>query len=118
MRIIYYSLTGNCRRFAEQLSKSVSPMSDFKYEPLTEPAVLVFSTMTFGKVPPRVWSFVKENKSFIKLVVASGNKNWGDDFAKGADDITHKTGIPSCKIEQEPTVEDIKMVKDYIKRLP
>lgn len=112
MKIIYFSLTGNCRRFAEKLDEHPLYMNDI--DDLNEDAILVFPTVGFGKVPTYVKKFLKTNHQHIKMVVVSGNKNWGPNFAAGADIVEEKLGIPSYKIELAGNENDIEFVKTQI----
>lgn len=108
MKTIYFSLTGNCRRFAEKLCKYPVALSDI--DTINEPCILVFPTIGFGKVPTKVIRFLKKYKEHVKFVVSSGNRNWGPNFAVGADTVTEKLGIPSYKIELAGTNEDVQNV--------
>lgn len=108
MKIIYFSLTGNSERFAKKLDENAISIDECGK--LTENSVLVFPTIGFGKVPRPVIRFLKENREYIKLVVASGNKNWGQNFAVGGETITEKLGIPHHKIELAGTPKDVENV--------
>ena len=112
MNIIYFSLTGNCQRFAEKLDENPLYMKDV--DQLMEDSVLVFPTIGFGKVPPYVVRFLKKNQQYIKLVIVSGNRNWGPNFAAGADIVQEKLGIPGYKIELSGTDDDVKNVKQIL----
>lgn len=112
MNIIYFSLTGNCKRFATKLDANPLYMKDI--DNLTSDAVLIFPTIGFGKVPSYVVKFLKQNHQHIKLVVVSGNRNWGPNFAAGADIVKEKLGIPGYKIELAGTEDDVKNVKQIL----
>lgn len=112
MKIIYFSLTGNCRRFAEKLDDQ--PLNIKDIDDLNEDAILVFPTVGFGKVPTYVKKFLKTNHQHVKMVVVSGNKNWGPNFAAGADIVKEKLGIPGYKMELAGNENDIKIVKSKI----
>lgn len=114
MKILYFSFTGNCRRFAEKIGEA-QPMKEHtgSYEPL----VLVFPTIGFGEVPHPVMSFVKKHHHQLLLVISSGNRNWGLNFANGAKKITEKFGIPSDTIELAGTPDDVERIREKINQL-
>lgn len=115
MKIVYHSFTGNCKRFAQALNPNA--LSTKELPIADEDIVLVFPTVGFGQVPPAVKRYLQTNREHIKFVVSSGNRNWGPNFAKGADIITQHLGIPSYKIELAGTTEDIENVKQQIAEL-
>lgn len=115
MRIVYHSFTGNCARFARMLDENATSIADLPK--VEEDTLLIFPTVGFGQVPPVVKRYLRTNHKHIKLVVSSGNRNWGPNFAKGADIITQHLGIPSYKIELAGTTEDVKTVKKQIAAL-
>lgn len=115
MKIIYHSFTGNCERFAKKLDETAVSIKELPK--LTENAVLIFPTVGFGIVPLIVKKYLRDNREYIKFVIASGNKNWGPNFAKGADIITEKLGIPSYKIELAGTEDDVLNIKEIIAHL-
>lgn len=82
-----------------------------------EPLVLIFPTIGFGNVPEPVMSFVKKHRHQIALVVSSGNRNWGQNFANGAKIITQAFGIPSDTIELSGTPEDVARIQEKIRQL-
>ena len=115
MKIVYFSLTGNCKRFAEKLGFDTQPMKDASVSLSSdEDITLIFPTLGFGKVPSPVIRFLKQYKHNVKFVVSSGNRNWGANFAVGADTVTDKMDIPSYKIELAGTTEDVENVKQKI----
>ncbi len=118
MKIVYFSLTGNCKRFAEKLGFDTQPMKDASVNLSSDDSiVLIFPTLGFGKVPSPVIRFLKQYQRNVKLVVSSGNRNWGPNFAIGADTVTDKLNIPSYKIELAGTTEDVENVKQKIAEL-
>ena len=115
MQIVYHSFTGNCKRFAQNLDPNARSTKELPI--VEEDIVLVFPTVGFGQVPPIVKRYLQTNREHIKFVVSSGNRNWGPNFAKGADIITQHLGIPSYKIELAGTTEDVENVKRRIAEL-
>ncbi|WNC12231.1 class Ib ribonucleoside-diphosphate reductase assembly flavoprotein NrdI [Brevibacillus brevis] len=106
MLIAYDSKTGNVRRFVNKL-----PMRSVEIDPemvIEEPFVLVTYTTGFGQVPAKVDAFLKRNHTYMRGVSASGNRNWGATFAKSADTIASKYGVPVIsKFELSGTSRDI-----------
>ncbi|MED2979504.1 class Ib ribonucleoside-diphosphate reductase assembly flavoprotein NrdI [Bacillus swezeyi] len=113
MLIAYYSLAGNVRRF---VAKTGLPAVEIKADMLlTEPFVLVTGTYGFGQVAGTVWDFLADNGDLLAGVAASGNRNWGGNFAKAADLIAEEYGVPIVhKFELAGTAEDIKIFTESI----
>ncbi|MGG1444042.1 class Ib ribonucleoside-diphosphate reductase assembly flavoprotein NrdI [Brevibacillus laterosporus] len=103
--IIYDSLTGNVDRFASRLEyrkMKVSPELEIK-----QPYLLVTYTTGFGEVPRSTQEFLQRNHSNLLGVASSGNKNWGQLFAKSADIISSQYNVPIlCKFELSGTYND------------
>ena len=78
--------------------------------------ILITPTIGFGKVPEDVERFLGENHKCLKGVVGSGNKNWGNRFAKAADTISEQYEVPLLmKIELHGNTKDlIKFKKIYL----
>ena len=115
MRIVYHSFTGNCARFARMLDENATSIAELPK--VEEDTLIIFPTVGFGQVPPAVKRYLQTNREHIKFVVSSGNRNWGPNFAKGADIITQQLGIPSYKIELAGTTEDVENIKKQIATL-
>lgn len=97
MLLVYRSMTGNVKRFVQSVIANddrmkASPISSELI--VNEPFILVTSTTGFGKPPSEVLSFLVKNAFFLKGVAASGNRNWGDHFAKSADEIARRYSVP------------------------
>ncbi|MBU0279355.1 MULTISPECIES: class Ib ribonucleoside-diphosphate reductase assembly flavoprotein NrdI [unclassified Gemella] len=118
MKIVYYSLTGNCLRFLNMCKIPKEDMVnlweidsevDFNY-------ILVTPTIGFGQIPDDVSEFLKNNHKNLVGVVGSGNKNWGNRFAKAADRISQDYKVPLLmKIELHGNTKDlIKFKKIYL----
>ncbi|WP_207119834.1 class Ib ribonucleoside-diphosphate reductase assembly flavoprotein NrdI [Bacillus velezensis] len=92
MLIAYYSLTGNVRRFVAKTGlAAVEIKPDLM---LAEPFVCVTGTYGFGQVAGTVSDFLADNSDYLAGVAASGNRNWGDNYAKAADVIAEQYGVP------------------------
>lgn len=106
MLIAYDSRTGNVRRFIEKC-----PFPAVQIDPslmLDEPFVLLTYTTGFGEVPEKVAHFLQRNHHRLRGVGASGNRNWGDRFARSADRISAAYGVPVvAKFELSGTTRDV-----------
>lgn len=107
MLIVYDSKTGNVERFIARLHD----FRTLKIQPgikVNEPYMLVTYTTGFGKVPLSVHNFLKDNHSYLCGVSSSGNRNWGDMFARAADIISREYQVPILsKFELSGTNEDV-----------
>lgn len=109
MKIVYFSFTGNCRRFLSMANieenNIVELNKDLKVE---EDYILLTPTIGFGEVPEPVNQFLKNNENKPKGVVASGNRNWGTNFANAANIINENYNVPILmKIELHGTKQDV-----------
>lgn len=109
MRIILFSFTGNCRRFLNMTNipkENIVELSEIRE--IFEEFILITPTIGFGEVPPQVEEFLNRNHDYARGVIASGNRNWGKNFANAANIINEKYGIPILmKIELLGNKEDI-----------
>lgn len=117
MLIIYASRTGNVKRFVDKVGirsinvKETGGKAD-------EPYILVTYTDGFGGVPYEVEEFLKDNHKNLIAVGASGNRNWGANFAQSANKISHWYNVPIIiKFELSGTKEDVQHFKKKIERL-
>lgn len=99
MLIIYYSMTGNCRRFVKLSGvadeyETIELKKDNIDDDIDEPFLLVTPTINFGDVPPMVKRFLQKNHSNMIGVAASGNRNWGNNFAKAGETISDDYHVP------------------------
>lgn len=112
MTTIYYdSKTGNVARFVQKLVKS-NPMieainiNDLEY--FTKQGHLITFTTGKGNVPVTTEYFLQRNHELILSVSASGNRNWGKDFALSADKISSQYNIKlAYKFELSGTDKDV-----------
>jgi len=104
--VVYYSLTGNVRRFIE---KTGLPAIELRPELIVnEPFILVTPTIGFGQVPEVVAEFLRLNQRGLRAVAASGNRNWGPSYAGAADVISEQYGVPiALKFELAGTAADV-----------
>ncbi|RKN84209.1 class Ib ribonucleoside-diphosphate reductase assembly flavoprotein NrdI [Paenibacillus ginsengarvi] len=106
MMIVYDSRTGNVKRFVSKLNMpAVSVDNEMIIE---EPFVLVTYTTGFGQAPENTLSFLERNHTRLVGVSASGNRNWGQGFARSADRIAEMYRVPIIsKFELAGTMKDV-----------
>lgn len=117
MKIYYFSFTGNVRRFIKrtELNNAVEITQSNCAEPVDEPYLLVTGTIGFGEVPKPVQSFLEVNHQYLRGVAASGNRNWGQNFAKAGRTISEQYNVPLLmKFELHGTNKDIDEFKDKV----
>ncbi|MCS7462609.1 class Ib ribonucleoside-diphosphate reductase assembly flavoprotein NrdI [Paenibacillus doosanensis] len=106
MLIAYDSKTGNVERFVGKLN--VPSVKIEENMTIDEPFVLVTYTTGFGQPPEKVLHFLKRNYRRLAGVSASGNRNWGNNFAVSADRIARMYGVPVLtKFELSGTSRDV-----------
>ncbi|MBH5317015.1 class Ib ribonucleoside-diphosphate reductase assembly flavoprotein NrdI [Paenibacillus sp. GSMTC-2017] len=119
MLLVYDSKTGNVKRFIKKLNMRAVPIDE--REKMDEPFVLVTYTTGFGQVPERVNSFLESNHEMLRGVSASGNRNWGQGFAKSADTISQKYDVPvilkfelsGTSLDTQHFVERVQAIEAY-----
>ncbi|MFC6117972.1 class Ib ribonucleoside-diphosphate reductase assembly flavoprotein NrdI [Macrococcoides bohemicum] len=95
MLIVYYSLTGNVRRFIQKSGQPrVISLETATKEGVSEPFIIVTGTIGFGQVPDAVSQFLERYHHHLAAVVGSGNRNWGQNFAKAGDTISVTYHVP------------------------
>jgi len=114
MKIYYYSIAGNIRRFLANCQLDVELLTASTIA--TEPFVLVTNTLGFGEVPAPVAAFLRNNHRNLVTVAGSGNRNWGANFARAADLISEKYNVPIIlKFELSGTAEDAKYFTERVR---
>ncbi|MVZ66023.1 class Ib ribonucleoside-diphosphate reductase assembly flavoprotein NrdI [Sphingobacterium sp. DK4209] len=119
MIYLYYdSRTGNVERFINKVIQITGWTAVRIQEDtiITEPGHLVTYTTNFGKVPDKTESFANKFAEILYSVTASGNRNWGRNYAIAAEKISDHYAIPlAMKFELSGTLEDINQFIDIIK---
>lgn len=114
MLIAYDSRTGNVRRFVEKVKARAVQIDETMT--VDEPFVLITYTTGFGQVPDKVQAFLHRNHERLKGVCASGNRNWGEGFAKSADTISRMYGVPVLhKFELAGTARDVERFEQGVR---
>lgn len=117
MKVVYFSFSGNVRRFIKktELTNVMEITQNNCSERIEEPFVLVTGTIGFGEVPQPVQAFLDVNDDLLKAVAASGNRNWGQNFAKAGRSISERYQVPLLlKFEVQGTEDDINEFKDKV----
>lgn len=95
MKIIYLSLTGNCKKFlsfTDVIQENIIAIEEV--DSVDFPFILITPTVGFGEIPLKVKKFMDKYSSYAVGVAASGNRNWGANFAVAADKISEIYKIP------------------------
>lgn len=117
MKVIYFSFSGNVQRFIKrtELSDVMEITEDNCQEEVNEPYILVTGTIGFGEVPQEVQQFLQVNHQHLQAVAASGNRNWGQNFAKAGQTISEQYNVPLLmKFEVQGSNSDVKEFKDKV----
>lgn len=121
--IIYFSnVSENTHRFVQKLElegiRRIPIKGEIEEEP-ENPYVLITPTYNERGVPIQVMKFLNKHQNRNKLagVIASGNINFGDDYAKAGLVISKKCNVPLLyTFELTGTPEDIVKVKEGLKK--
>ncbi|MCS7067674.1 MAG: class Ib ribonucleoside-diphosphate reductase assembly flavoprotein NrdI [Meiothermus sp.] len=117
MLIVYASKTGNVQRFVKRLALPSLRLQTGE-EQVSEACVLLTYTTGFGQVPPEVERFAARNWPFLRGVAASGNRNWGQNFARAADLLAERYALPVLlKFELAGTESDRKGFMEVVAQL-
>ncbi|MCY1568912.1 class Ib ribonucleoside-diphosphate reductase assembly flavoprotein NrdI [Staphylococcus pettenkoferi] len=114
MKVVYFSFTGNVRRFIQrtELEDTLEITQANCTDRIDEPYILVTGTIGFGEVPEPVQSFLNHNSEHLEAVAASGNRNWGQNFAKAGITISEDYQVPLLmKFEVQGTNRDVEEFK-------
>ncbi|SDB87667.1 class Ib ribonucleoside-diphosphate reductase assembly flavoprotein NrdI [Shouchella lonarensis] len=117
MKMIFASKTGNVRRFVDKLSfLDCQPLQSTLQ--VDKPFILITYTTGFGDIPLEVRHFLKNNHHFLRGVAASGNRIWGNRFAKSADTISQMYHVPVLhKFELSGTPNDVAIFSQEVEAL-
>lgn len=122
---IYYfsNVSNNTHRFMKKLDLDtniyrIPVKGDFEGTP-DKPYVLITPTYGVKGVPVQVRKFVGQakNRQMLSGVIASGNTNFGSDYAKAGHVISSRYQVPLLyTFELLGTTEDIKKVKEGLEK--
>ncbi|MCU5745818.1 class Ib ribonucleoside-diphosphate reductase assembly flavoprotein NrdI [Staphylococcus sp. SQ8-PEA] len=114
MKVVYFSFSGNVRRFISRtgIEDTFEITQDNSTTHIDEPFILVTGTIGFGEVPQPVQSFLDVNGERLEAVAASGNRNWGQNFAKAGRTISEDYQVPLLmKFEVQGSNRDVEEFK-------
>lgn len=120
MKVVYFSVTGQTRRFASKLGNceavEIDPAAELE---MKEPYVLVVPTYEAEFIAP-VFDFLEtgENQKFLAGVSGSGNRNFAELFVFSAKEIAKKYGVPLIyAFEFSGTKEDVDNFEEEVRKL-
>lgn len=125
--LIYYSSKSeNCHRFVQRLGIPATRIPIDAKEMLTnatQPYVLLLPTYggggTTGAVPKPVIYFLnqRQNRKFLRGVIASGNSNFGETYAIAGNIISAKCQVPLLyRFELLGTERDLQQVRQELQQ--
>lgn len=120
MKLVYFSLTGQTRRFVKKLdlpAYEVEPANPF-FE-VNEPFVLIVPTYE-KEITSVVNEFLdyKKNALFLSGVAGGGNRNFAELFIYTAKDIANKYQVPLLfSFEFSGTNEDVQSFKKVVNEI-
>ncbi len=114
MVIIYDSLTGQAKKFAQKFNLSAYDINHYD-DDLVEDVLLVTRTFNFGEIPKPTKLFLEKNSHLVKGVCVSGNRNWGANYGAAGDKISQMYNIPLIlKFEASGFDKDVNVVKHWL----
>ncbi|HLT00313.1 MAG TPA: class Ib ribonucleoside-diphosphate reductase assembly flavoprotein NrdI [Acholeplasma sp.] len=115
MLVVFDSLTGQTKRFAQKLGYDSIHVKLYEGEP-NDDIFLVTRNINFGSIPATTKYFLDLYKDRVVGVAVSGNKNWGENFGKAGDLIEAIYQIPLIlKFEGSGFPKDVELVKTWLR---
>lgn len=120
--IVYCSITGNVRNFVSNLLELDESIETLELkngkEIVSDEYIIITGTTGLGEIPPVLVEFLKDDTNARNClgVIGSGNKNWGNNFCKGAykvSDIVAKPILHTFELRGEE--KDLHKVLQIIK---
>ncbi|MFV0395764.1 MAG: class Ib ribonucleoside-diphosphate reductase assembly flavoprotein NrdI [Coprobacillaceae bacterium] len=120
MKVVYYSVTGQVKRFIQKLDMDVYQIdNDMPCVEINEEFVLIVPTYD-EEMTTVVNTFLdyKSNTNYFKGVIGSGNRNFAELFVFTAKTIAKKYNVPLLyAFEYSGTKEDIDNVRKVVKEI-
>ncbi|MCI5870840.1 MULTISPECIES: class Ib ribonucleoside-diphosphate reductase assembly flavoprotein NrdI [Streptococcus] len=117
MKLAFYSLTGQTRRFVKKLNLPQEQIIEIKRQEetllLDEDFILI--TPTYEDGLEFLDRFVESNHHYMRGLMGSGNRNFGPEFCHVARRYAKTYGIPVLyEFEFNGTPEDVEKVKGIL----
>ncbi len=116
--IVFDSLTGNTERFVKRIGESRPEWDYIKIKSglkVDRPFHLITYTTGLGEVPESTTQFVLDNLDNLVTVSASGNRNWGQNYALAANKISQQYNKPI--LEKFEVADWQEAIDDMIKKI-
>ncbi|HDR8323264.1 TPA: class Ib ribonucleoside-diphosphate reductase assembly flavoprotein NrdI [Bacillus cereus] len=120
MDLVYDSMTGNVKRFANKFNElpfNIKPINSISR--IENEFILLTYTTGIAQIPPTTKEFLETHKSLLPEmclgVVSSGNRNWGSNFAASGDKIEAEYHIELLhKIEMAGSQKDVVLIAQKV----
>lgn len=114
MIVIYDSLTGQTKKFADNLGFLSVHVKLYEGSP-DDDIFLVTRSINFGQIPLTTKDFLDRYKHKVIGVAVSGNRNWGKNYGMAGESIESYYQIPLVlKFEGSGFKSDVLKVKEWI----
>ena len=111
--IAFASRTGNVRAIVERLNVPAIEITETLL--VEQPFVLCTYTDGLGAVPARVEHFMAHNYEHCIGVIASGNRNFGENFARAADLLAARYNVPIvAKLDLRGQAADFQQIQNFL----
>ena len=118
-QLVYDSMTGNVRRFAQAVALEVgqADLLDARVQRPDREFLLLTYTFGSGEVPGLTRALLASHGHLLRGVVASGSFHWGRNFARAADLIAAEYGVPVvAKLNKSGTQADLERVAAWLRQ--
>lgn len=111
--IAFASRTGNVRAIISALN--VANVEITQQLVMDQPFALCTYTDGLGAVPQIVEQFMERNYEYCIGVIASGNRNFGPNFARAADCLAARYNIPIiAKLDLRGQKADLEQIQNFL----
>ncbi len=115
MKVVYDSLTGLGKSYAESLGYPTIDIHDIDDQDLETEYFLVTRCFNFGEVPEPTVLFLRKHYRQVFGVACGGNRNWGANYAIAGDKIEKACRIPCVsKFEAMGFEHERQQSRDFI----
>lgn len=119
-QIVYYSVTGQTRRFVKKITSSaieIEPHNPFIK--MNEPFILIAPTYPEEMIEP-INDFLETNRNinYCRGMFGGGNRNFGTAFCFTVRDLEQEYGVPVLhKFEFQGSEQDVEKLKKEIRKI-